>query len=200
MRSLKAVVLGALSLLGLAGCNFGQPRLYRVALDETPIRTIAAPTCFRNSNLPGGRGNVNTVNYRTENEWVIWAGTGTIEYLDLGQQTYNLGDAPTITVSELIEGNATDRAFSGQRTVARPFSDQYTEQRQTSIQVKFDDYSFSPVGSVTLNSTYACIDGSRGKCPTGDQAAQDAASCSATLNFVARRIDYTNGTSYTNNP
>lgn len=197
MRSTKVVLLGALSLLGLAGCNMGQPRLYRVAIDESPLKTIKTPTCYRNSNLPGGPSDVDT--YRAEKEWVIWNGVSGKEYLDLGTLSYKLGDSPTITVLGLIEGDGAERSFAAVRTEARPAGDLYTEQRQMQIAVKFDDYSASPVGTVSLQSTYACSN-NRASCPTGDQAPPDAASCNAVLNFVARRIDVTNGTSYNNNP
>lgn len=74
MRSTKLVVLGALSLLSLVGCNAGQPKLFRMAIDETPIRTIANPSCFRGNILPSGRGQLSEVNFRKEDEWVIWDG------------------------------------------------------------------------------------------------------------------------------
>ena len=89
MRSMKFVALGALSLLTLVGCNQGQPRLYRVAIDATPIRTISSPSCFRNNNLPAGRGNRTEQNYRQEDEWVIWSGVDQTEYLDLGTQSFD---------------------------------------------------------------------------------------------------------------
>jgi len=194
---MKLVALGAISVLSLFGCNQGQPRIYRVAIDQTPVLTIAVPSCFRNNNLPAGRGNVTEQNYRTEGDWVIWNGTETTEYLDLGTQTFNLGDAPTIRVTEVIEG--TDKTFSALRNEQKPIADQYTEARQTQISVKFNDYSFSPVGTVALNAQYACIKG-RADCPVGDASPQDAASCSSSLNFVARKIDVQQMTAYTNNP
>lgn len=197
MRSMKLVALGALSLLSLAGCLQGQPRLYRVAVDATPVRTIAVPSCFRNNNLPAGRGNITEQNYRSEDEWVIWNGTDQTEYLDLGTQIFNLGDAPTIRVSDLIEG--TDKTFSALRNEQKPIADQYTEARQTQISVKFNDYSAVPVGTIALNAQYACIKG-RADCPVGDASPQDAASCSSSLNFVARRIDVQQMTAYNNNP
>lgn len=197
MRSMKLVALGALSLLALVGCNQGQPRIYRVAVDETPVRTIAVPSCFRNNNLPAGRGNITEQNYRSEDEWVIWNGVEQTEYLDLGTQTFDLGDAPTIRVSDLIEG--TDKTFSALRNVQKPIGDSYTEARQTQISVKFNDYSFAPVGTIALNAQYACIKG-RADCPVGDASPADAASCSSQLNFVARRIDVQQLTAYNNNP
>lgn len=197
MRSMKLVALGALSLLALVGCNTGQPRIYRVAVDQTPVRTIAVPSCFRNNNLPAGRGNITEQNYRVEDEWVIWNGVEQTEYLDLGTQVFNLGDSPTIRVSDLIEG--TDKTFSALRNEQKPISDFYTEARQTQISVKFNDYSFAPTGTIALNSQYACIKG-RNDCPVGDLSPADAASCSSQINFVARRIDAQQGTSYNNNP
>lgn len=197
MRSMKLVVLGALSLLSLAGCLQGQPRLYRVALDETPVRTVNTPTCFRNSELPAGRNNTSEQNYRSEDEWVIWSGVDQTEYLDLGTQAWTLGDAPVIRVSDLIEG--TDKTFNASRNVQTPVSDQYIELRQTTVSAKFDDYSAVPVGTIALNSQFACTK-ARGECPTGQNLANDAASCSANLKFVARRIDVQQLTAYNNNP
>jgi hypothetical protein len=197
MRSMKLVALGALSLLSLIGCTQGQPRIYRVAVDATPVRTIAVPSCFRNNNLPAGRGNITEQNYRSEDEWVIWNGTDQTEYLDLGTQTFNLGDAPTIRIADVIEG--TDKTFSALRNEQKPIADQYTEARQTQISVKFNDYSAVPTGTIALNAQYACIKG-RADCPVGDASPQDAASCSSSLNFVARRIDVQQLTAYNNNP
>ena len=197
MRSIKLVALGALSLLSLVGCLQGQPRIYRVAVDKTPVRTIAVPSCFRNNNLPAGRGNITEQNYRSEEEWVIWNGADQTEYLDIGTQTYNLGDAPTIRISDVIEGS--EKTFSALRNEQKPIADQYTEARQTQISVKFNDYSAVPVGTIALNAQYACIKG-RSDCPVGDASPQDAASCSSSLNFVARKIDVQQLTAYTNNP
>lgn len=197
MRSMKLVALGAISLLSLVGCNQGQPRIYRVAVDATPVRTIAVPSCFRNNNLPAGRGNITEQNYRSEDEWVIWNGVDQTEYLDLGTQSFNLGDSPTIRVADLIEG--TEKTFSALRNEQKPIADSYTEARQTQISVKFNDYSFAPTGTIALNSQYACING-RDPCPTGNASPQDAASCSSSLNFVARRIDAQQITAYNNNP
>lgn len=198
MRSMKLVALGALSLLSLAGCLQGQPRIYRVALDETPIRTVNTPTCFRNSVLPTGRNNTTELNYRSEDEWVIWGGAGTKEYLDLGTQAWTLGDAPVIRVTDLIEGE--DKVFTATRNVQTPFGDRYTELRATNVSATFDDYSAAPVGTISLNSQFACAKGSGGECPTGMNIAQDAASCQGNLKFVARRIDVQQLTVYDNNP
>lgn len=196
MRSMKLVVFAALSLFALAGCNNGQPRMYRVAIDETLIRTISNPSCFVNNNLPAGQGNRTEQNYRTESEWVIWGGVDQTEYLDIGTTTYKLGASPEIRVTDLIEG--TEKSFSALRSVQDPQADSFTYARQTQITVKFDDYSFSPKGTIALNSQFACIN-NRQTCPS-PAVEPDAASCSATINFVARKIDADHITAYNNNP
>ena len=128
---------------------------------------------------------------------MIWNGVDQVEFLDLGTQTFNLGDSPTIRVSDLIEG--TEKTFSALRNEQKPIGDMYTEARQTQISVKFNDYSAVPTGTIALNAQYACIKG-RNDCPVGDASPQDAASCSSSLNFVARRIDVQQLTAYNNNP
>jgi len=201
MRSMKLVALGALALSAFAGCGQGQPRIYRVAVDATPMRTIAVPSCFRGNKLPDGRGNINEQNYRSEDEWVIWNGVVNeknqqIEYLDLGTQSFELGNAPIIKVSDLIQG--VEKTFAALRTEQRPVSNLYTEARQTQVSVTFDDYSASPVGKLALNSVYAC---SGNGCPTDAAlSAPDAASCAVSLDFVARRIEAQQMTVYNNNP
>jgi hypothetical protein len=197
MRSMKFVALCGLSLLALMGCNNGQPRIYRVAVDLTPVKTIAVSSCYRNNNLPTSRVSTSEQNYRSEDEWVIWNGVDQTEYLDLGTQSFDLGDAPTIRVTDVIEG--TDKTFAALRTEQKPVSDLYTEARQTQISVKFNDYSFAPTGTIALNAQYACLKG-RADCPIGDASPQDAASCSSQINFVARRIDAQQLTAYSNNP
>lgn len=196
MPSMKLVVLTALSLIALVGCNNGQPRIYRVAVDETLIRTIANPSCFVNNNLPAGQGNRTEQNYRTEKEWVIWAGIDQTEYLDMGTTQYKLGASPTINITDLIEG--TDKTFSALRSIQSPDGDRFTYARQTQVTVKFEDYSYSPKGTIALNSQFACIN-QRENCPS-PAVEPDAASCSSTVNFVARRIDAQHITVYGNNP
>ncbi|MEW6434778.1 MAG: hypothetical protein AB1730_25035 [Myxococcota bacterium] len=158
MRFIKLVVLGALSLLSLVGCNAGQPKLYRIAVDETPIRTIANPSCFRGNILPSGRGTLTEVNFRKEDEWVIWDGVDK-QYLDMGLQEWKLGDAPLIRVADLIEGGA-EKIFSAQRNEVTPFPGiQATESRQTQVVVTWNDYSAAPSGTIALNAQYACVGG-----------------------------------------
>jgi hypothetical protein len=197
MRTLTCTALGALSLLLLVGCNAGQPRLYRIAIDETPIRSLATPSCFRGNSPPPGRGSVTEVNFRKENEWVIWDGANA-QYLDMGRQEWKLGDAPLIEVNDLIEGG-TERTFSAQRSETRPFPGvQATETRQTLVTVKWEDFSAAPQGTIGLSAQYACTAGAEA-CPNPNPA-PDSVSCSAVMSFFGRRIDVSHSTTYKNNP
>lgn len=197
MRSLKLLVLGATSLLSLVGCNAGQPKLYRIAIDETPIRTIANPSCFRGNILPSGRGTLTEVNYRKEDEWVIWDSLDK-QYLDMGQQSWKLGDAPTIVVSDLIEGGEI-KIFSAQRNEVKPFPGILaTESRQTQVVVTWNDYSAAPSGTIALNAQYACV-AAQEQCPNPNPT-PDSVSCQSNLNFFGRRIDVSQTTEYNNNP
>ena len=192
MRS--AFLVGALALVTLTGCNTGQPRIWRIAIDVTPVRTIADPSCFRGNILPAGRGQLSEVNYREESEWVLWDGVDK-QYLDIGSRTFKLGDAPEIKVADLIEGG--DKVFSAQRNVVTPFPGvEATESRQTQIVVTWNDYGSSPAGTIQLTAQYACVAG-RQQCPTPNPTL-DSVSCRSQLNFVGRRIDVSQITAYPN--
>ncbi len=195
---MRSLVLGSLALVALSGCNMGQPRLWRVAIDMTPIRTIANPSCFRGNILPSGRGQLSEVNYRESSEWVIWDGVEGKQYLDIGTKNYKLGDSPEITVSDLIEGTSTDRVFSAQRNEVKPYPGglRATESRQTQIVVTWSDYGTSPTGTVALTAQYACVNAGD-NCPNPNPT-PDSVSCNSQLNFVARRVEFANQTIYGN--
>ncbi len=197
MSSLKHVALGVFSLLGLAGCNSGQPRIYRVAVDRSPINTSLPPSCYRVAQPNGGIVSPVDVNYRQQEQWVVWEGVEKVEYLDMGSTSFKLGDSPKIDVTSLIEGK--EKVFAASHAELKAVADQYTEQRRMTVTVKFDDYSFAPKGTVALKSEYACS-GPAGRCPTGEALPADGANCEGLLSFVARRVDAQQVTFYENNP
>ena len=204
MRSVKLAIVSAMSLFALAGCNAGQPRIYRVAIDNSAVVGLNNPSCFVNNILPStGGALVQEQNYREQQEWVIWDGDAQKEYLDIGEKKFRLGDSPTIRVDELIEG--TNKSFSALRNTQNQHGGDFNEVRGEQIAIKFNDYSFSPTGTIGLSAQYACVRG-RTECPkaedvqspvTGDS---DAASCSVSLGFVARKIDADQLTAYGNDP
>jgi len=206
------MLCGALALLTLTGCNTGQPRLWRVALDLTPLRTIANPSCFKGNILPSSRGQLSETNFRAESEFVVWDGADQKQYLDIGSWDFQLGESPHICVSDLIEApDQTSKVFTAQRNLVLPFGYSVdcqgiggfqaldaTESRQTQIVVTWSDYGVAPTGTVNLTAQYACV-GGRDPCPNPNPTA-DSVSCNSQLNFVGRRIDFDQITVYGNNP
>ena len=182
MRS--TLLFAVVAVATLVGCNNGQPRIYRVALDRTPEKTIADPSCYKNGQLPSG-SQVSEVNYREEHQWVIWDSGDGKQYLDLGSASFQLGNAPKIVVSEMIE-TSQNGTFQGSRNETNPFPaiQNTTETRQTSITVAFNDEGAAPTGSVQLKAQYACV----GNCPNPNPM-PDSVSCATQLSFWARRID-----------
>lgn len=208
MRSMKLLVVSAVSLLALVGCNAGQPRIYRVALDRAPEKTISVPTCFRNSNLPNNRDVITEQSFREQNDWSLWDGVNGEQFLDMGEFSFKLGDSRAIKSSELIADNSVisgkDKSFVAAHSYTEPQGNNFTFAYQTQINVTFSDYSFSPVGTISLQSAYACLRGNN-DCPgqgatPADVAPADAATCNVSLAFQARKIDVDQITAYGNNP
>ena len=183
---MKTVLMAAAAMVVLVGCNSGQPRIYRVAVDVSPAKTVQNPSCYKANAVPGGT--VSETNLRVEQQWVIWDGVEGKQYLDMGRQQFKLGDSPTINFAELIEGQT--GVFTGQRVendqVTIPNVVSYNQVRQTIITVNFNDLGASPTGTINLQSSYACQP--QGSCPM-DTTVADPRSCTVPLNFVARRID-----------
>jgi hypothetical protein len=157
---------------------------YLVAIDPAPLMTLATPSCFRNNNLPAGRGSVTTMNGRALDLWQVTT-TGSTRALNVMQQTFMLGDAPTITLdAELPEVSG---SFLKTTSVQKPIADQYTEVRATRVTVP----GFTGPEATTrleLQSQYACVKGLV-DCPVGDASPQDAASCQVILsNVVAVKV------------
>lgn len=208
MRSISLVVVGALSLFALSGCNSGQPRMYRVAIDNTNERNVGTPTCYIGNQVPSTPPNAYS-NYYTEGQWTIWGGTKTSEYLDLAHANWKLADSHQIDTYGIIEGE--NKKFSGNRTwfefqqginMQGNQDVMYTYAYSTTVTVTFNDYSFSPEGTIDLAATYQCQRGFT-DCPgQGVNAATPppATSCAAQLSFVGRLIDADNITAYNNDP
>lgn len=180
------------TVLALSACNAGQPRVYTVAVNLSPLLSINDARCYRGGNLPTNRATVNQAKYFADTQWIIWDGIEGNQYLDVGSLTFKLGDSPTIEVSDLIEGAA--GAFAGQRQVVEPLqgAQNTSEQRSTSVGVTFDNLGASPTGSMRLTSAYACAGQN---CPMNNPS-PDAAQCEATIGFIARRVDVSNVVGY----
>jgi hypothetical protein len=182
---MQRMMMAFVAVAALAACNGGQPRIYRVAVDQTPARNVQTAACWKMQAVPTSF--INETNLLVEEQWVIWDGLdsqGAPKYfLDFGRQNFNLGDAPEIDFNELISSGVQGQ-FSGQRVRSQQVPGIYTEVRQTSITVTFNDLGAAPTGTMSLKAAYAC----QGTCPPENQV-NDPRSCEVPLQFSARRID-----------
>jgi hypothetical protein len=181
MRLTNSVVLSA-AMVGavLSACGpAGQPRIYRVAIDVSPITTLADPQCFH-SNMTNNADTIVDTQYRSETQWVVWDAAEQKQFLDMGNSKFNLGDAPTITVSDSIEGG--QNVFTANRQEL--LRGLITEQRSTTITVNFSDLGATPTGTIALDAQYQCAN-AQATCPSDPLQR----SCKATLNWVARKIE-----------
>ncbi len=203
MRSLFVTLFTAALL---CGCNNGQPRLYRVAWDDAPLRGGLLSGCYVGNQAPSGPQN-NYENYYPEAEWVIWGGDGATEYLDMGDVEWSFANAHPVKVYGLIAGE--NMTFSANRKWHVPENaiDNNTGQTvlgwthayETVVTATFDNYSFSPTGSVTLDSKYACANNSL-TCPGqgSNPSPPPHANCTGVkFDFQARLVE-TNNVGLTN--
>ena len=178
MNSLK-LLTSAAALCTLAACQNGQPRVYRVAVDITSIKTLQDPQCFK-ANMPPTSLTVQEQNYRSETTWVVWDGAGSKQFMDMGLSKFTLGDSPQVVVDDLIEG--ADRSFTATRV--RTLRTNITELEKTIVIANWNDLGATPVGTIVIDASYQCADGLT-KCPNEP----NKRSCKQTLNFWARKIE-----------
>lgn len=183
MRAVK-IVLAAVLAAGAVGCNAGQPRTYRIAVDESPLAQLP-PSCYRNNTVSTLR-EIGT-NVREEHQWMVWDGVENKQYLDIGKFGVQMGHAEPVIVGRMIEGQ--DKSFMGQlveQKLADPGSS-YTYTKTLSLTINFEDMGASPKGSIDASSQYTCT-----SCTNND----NKVTCAARLSFVGRRIDSAQTTFY----
>jgi hypothetical protein len=192
------------------GCNSGQPRVWRVAYDTSRVEFVDNSSCYIGNRVPQAR--TAQANYRRNANWVIWDGVtdanGAQQYLDLGNPTFRLGDSPRVVVEDVIEGTADNRTFVAERQIAsfgpRERQRNAIETRIGRIQVTWDSYNAAATGTIKISSQYRCVDNGpmpTDQCPRGgggDPVGNEAANCEVDVPFVARRIDVTQSTTYSN--
>jgi hypothetical protein len=182
MRLIKLVVAAAM-VVGSCGCNSGQPRIYKIAINRTPLASLPT-SCYRN-NTPD---NVQYTgeNLREDAQWVIWDGTDK-QYLDIGKFSVRLGDADPIDVGSMIEGS--DKVFDGTlvENELPTGGSSYSHTKTLSAKFTFEEMGAVARGSIDLSSTYSCTN-----CNNND----DKLNCAAKLTFIGRKIDETNMAGY----
>jgi hypothetical protein len=185
---MKLFVVAALATTSLFACGpAGQPRIFRVAVDVTPVKTLNDPQCFK-GNMPNLNQITQEQNFRKEAIWVVWDAAESKQYLDMGTATsFTLADSPTINIDNLIEGAA--NVFSATRQESDLGA--IRELRTTNVVTTFNDLNATPTGTVQLNAQYQCQDAAN-KCPNEP----NQRSCRAQLNFWARKIEVSQATGY----
>ncbi len=173
------------------GCGPSQPRIYRVAIDLSPMTDAALPaSCFIDQAKPADV--VSAQNLRLEKEWVVWDGASPKAYLDQnGGTPWKLGDATPIDIVEMIEGS--DKSFTGSKTrTTTSAAPAYALTEQASVNITFEQWSQVSNGTLVLSSQYSCLANPQTNCPA------NRVSCGPiTLPFVARRVDTTKTSVYT---
>jgi hypothetical protein len=196
MHPIKTLVPAFAALAVLAACNNGQPRLYKVAVDMSPLNPVTDSSCYFNNAAPNVA--VTTTDLRTEQQWVVWDASDSdgkpLQYLDPGEQRAKMGNSPSIDFHDTIE-TTTPGSFTGTIRSTQAFGQLYTETRQGTLTVTFSDQGASPTGSITFRSEYDCSAMSS-TCPM-DNPSSDFHSCSVSLNFTSRRIDASRIDGYT---
>jgi hypothetical protein len=180
----------ALAALALAACNGGQPRIYKMAIDMSPMLALDQ-SCYTDNMVPSGT--VETTNLRIAEQWVIWDGVGPDnapqQYLDCGEQKGTLGNAGAYDFNSIIE-TTQPGTFVGTVRASQP-SSTFTSVSSQTLQVAFADEGAAPTGSMTWHTEYGCTNGG---CPDSSTPGQ---SCSVTFQFTARRIDASRVDGYT---
>jgi hypothetical protein len=185
MRALKFALVAAVAITAV-GCNPGQPRIYRVAIDDSPLASLP-PSCYLNNTIVPVRS-IKT-NLRDQREWTLWDGLENKQYLDTNGYSLTLGQADPVSVGSMIEG--ADKVFSGQLVTQR-LPDQanpnYTYTKTLSLVITVEDLGAAPKGTIDASSKYTCTN-----CTNNDGKVPE---CSAKLNFSGRRVDGSNVNNY----
>jgi len=166
LRSTLCAV-AAMMTVGMMGCG-EQPKYYRVSIDRSPLSSMPG-SCYSSGTAP--TPNDRTTNTVDVEQWVLWDGVEDQKYLAVGDVTYALGDALVdIDVGDAIVSTKADKpTFTAERTRTGP------------NRVSRATYTLDKVGETlqgTIALSYECT-GSTG-CAV--------ANCSASLNFVGRRL------------
>lgn len=185
MRSMK-FLMAAAAAFAVMGCNAGQPRIYRVAVDESQLKNLPA-NCYVDNSAPGtttGSIRESDTNIRSEYEWVVWDGVEGKQYLDVGNSAHwEMGDARSIDASgDLIEGE--NNVFNWSRTDTQNGDNGYSAVQNLSAVVTFEDLSATAKGTLSLTSKFDCNN-------CGDlQNTKGFRTCGPlSLNFAGRRVD-----------
>ncbi len=172
------------------GCGGGQPRLYKISIDQSPLNSLPA-TCYFESKIPQTR--FTSSNLTTEGNWYVWDDIDSVQQLDLGNMGFpKLGDAEPIDVIDNFLVSGTDMVFTGtwtEQLLPQANLGNYSYTKTQSVTVTFKDMGATANGTIDLVSNYVCTN-----CINGNNDGK--VSCATTLNFTGRRIDSEQLTAY----
>lgn len=175
MRASKVVL--ASFVVALCACGGGQPRYFKVALNQTALESLAA-TCYRNSTPP--TDTTTTTNGFVAHDWILWDGVGDKQYLDVGQNTWQLGHAnsvqtgfsSTASLNAVIEGSG--KVFSETKQINKTA---VSETDVRAVTITFDQTPGATMtGTINVKSTYTC-------------SGCGQPSCEANLEFSGRKVE-----------
>lgn len=179
MRSLMSAV-AVLAAGTLMACNGGQPRVYKIAIDTSPLKNLPA-TCYSAGNAPS---NTPTESGLVETQdWELFDGAQK-QYLSLGTRTIGMGEAPSVQIGpgstfDTIEGGP--KTFTGEyKTVSNPGGGTNEVTQDKVVTVTFDDTPGNTAsGTIDVKSTVTCT-----QTPCSP-------SCEVTMTFNGRKIEGT---------
>lgn len=170
---MRSILLSAVALL-FVGCGDPQPNVYKIAIDTTPLRSLAG-SCYEEGAAPEWNGTV--TNIVTEQTWEWWPGLEGNSYLQIGDTGgFNLGDAEDVSINGTIVGQG--KTFTATRVTEwtfGEFDDTHTETVTVSLK---NDPGGVVEGTLTLSSQHTCSPADCG-----------VYSCEVSLPFVGRRLD-----------
>jgi len=174
-----APVLAALPLV--AGCGGSQARIYRIALDPAPLNNLPT-TCYRNNATQYDK--TTWSNYKVQFDVSVLDSVDGKSILDMGKQTFYLGQATPVVVEAPIEGSGNIYTASvKEETLAAP-NDPFTDIKTTVVTVSFTELGAVARGTLALRSEYSCTNCSNNN--------NQVAKCEVSLPFTGRQLAYTN--------
>jgi len=189
MKTFRSLVPVLAALPLVAGCGGSQARVYRIAVDPAPLLNLPT-TCYRNNATQYEK--TTWSNYKLQYDISIFDTVDGKSMLDMGSQTFQLGQAVPVKVVAPIEGSANVyTASSKQETLAAP-NDPFTDITTTVVTVAFTELGGTARGTLSLRSEYSCTNCSNNN--------NQVAKCEVQLPFTGRQLAYTNQSTIDQNP
>lgn len=174
---IRILALSAVMASAFSGCGGVQALIYRIAYDKAKLAAAAQPTCYNNNQLPMTNGTGSSVNLKDEGQWVLWDAEGK-QYLDVGTQNYDMGDAPAVSITQLIEGVG-DKSFAGKKS-SQATQGGISTSVEINYKVTFELLGGTAKGKINISSAYRC---------SGTGCNPSQLDCAAETDFIGRRVD-----------